>query len=316
MMDLRALSDDELGLLQPLFHKTFGSEISLPMLHWKYGQGRGSAWTLWREGQLLVHCGLWPRQVWLQDEQIQAVQLVDLMAAPKPAGLLRHGSPFALLMRHVLAQLPGPGNPDGVAFGFPSARAMRLGELTGVYRAVDDWLALTFLARHVPRGPRCLEVVSWGHHECALADLLWARMRADLRDFVVGVRDMPYLRQRYLRHPTKAYRLLLVQSRWRRVPIGLLVLGPNQAEPELLDVLCDWTDLPEVLIAGRRWLHDTGAQRMHLFLTSTFAARAAPLADACQPTEFRIMANPFTPQASLSKLQQRWWLTGGDTDYR
>lgn len=316
MMDVRALSDDELGLIQPLFRAVFGSEINLPMLHWKYGQGRGSAWTLWQGSQLLVHCGLCPRQVWLQGERIQATQLVDLMAAPKQTGLVRHGSPFAVLMRHVLAQLPGPGNPDGVAFGFPSARAMRLGELAGVYRAVDDWHALTLLGRDVPRGPRALEVASWGHREGAVVDSLWARMRADLQDFVVGVRDMAYLRQRYLRHPDKAYRLLLVRSQWFRVPIGLLVLGPNRHQPELLDVLCAWADLPEVLLAGRRWLHDAGAKQMQLFVTSPFATRLAPQADQCDATEFRIMANPFSPAASLSKLQQRWWLTGGDTDYR
>jgi len=28
------------------------------------------------------------------------------------------------------------------------------------------------------------------------------------------------------------------------------------------------------------------------------------------------MANPQTPAATLKKLDRRWWLTGGDTDYR
>lgn len=316
MSDIRALGDAELGLVQPLFRAVFGDDIGLPMLHWKYGQGRGSSWTLWQNGQLQVHCGLWPRSVCLQGEQAVAVQLVDLMAAPKQAGLTRQGSPFAQLMRHVLALLPGPGNPGGLAFGFPSARALRLGELAGVYTAVDDWQALTFLARVVSRGPRVVALRSWGHAEEALVTLLWGRMRAGLQDFAVGVRDMDYLRQRYLRHPDKSYQLLLVQSRWLRAPVGLLVLGPQAGGPELLDVICAPDDWSEVLLAGRGWLQGAGLKQMHLLLTSTFAAQLAPLADHCGPTEFRIMGNPFSPEESLCRLRQRWWLTGGDTDYR
>lgn len=316
MTELRCLADDELGLIQPLFHAVFGAPISLPMLRWKYAQGRGAAWTLWQNSVLQVHCGLWRRAVLLQGAPVVAQQLVDLMAAPKQAGLSRQDSPFARLMRHVLAQLPCADNPDAVAFGFPSARAMRLGEHAGVYGAVDHWMALDFGARQLRWGPRAKEITSWGAAERATVDVLWARMRADLAPFVLGVRDMAYVQQRYLAHPDKVYRLLLVESRWRRSPLGLLVMGPGTSAFELLDVLCAWEDVPELLLAARRWMHSVAAQRVTLNLTSRFAAQLAQFSDGCTETEFRIMANPLTPGATLEKLQQRWWLTGGDTDYR
>jgi len=314
--ELRCLTDNELALIQPLFASVFGSSISLALLQWKYAQGRGSAWTLWQEDILLMHCGLCLREVLLQGKRVLAAQLVDLMAAPKPAGLSRQTSPFAVLMRHVLAQLPSPANPDGVAFGFPSARAMRLGEHAGVYCAVDQWMALEFGPQQMRLGPRASEIVTWGARETLAANALWSRMRADLAAYVVGVRDVDYLHHRYLMHPHKLYRVLLVESRWRRQAMGLLVIGPGTGGDELLDVICAWDDMAEVLLAARRWLHETGGQRLTLNLTSHFGQQLAALSDGCTATQFRIMANPQTPAATLKKLDRRWWLTGGDTDYR
>lgn len=316
MSEIRCLAADDLTLIQPLFASVFDSSISSALLQWKYANGRGSSWSLWQEGVLLMHCGLCLRHVLLHGEPVLAAQLVDLMAAPKSAGLSRQMSPFALLMRHILAQLPSPANPEGMAFGFPSARAMRLGEHAGVYCAVDQWMALEFGPRQMRLGPRAREIVTWGSRETLAADALWTRMRADLAHFVVGVRDMDYLRHRYLTHPDKRYRVLLVESHWRRQPMGLLVLGPGTGDNELVDVICAWDDIAESLLAARRWLHESGGLRLTLNLTSHFANPLAALADGCTETQFRIMANPQTPANTLDKLKQQWWLTGGDTDYR
>jgi hypothetical protein len=314
--DVRRLAEDDLALIQPLFAEVFGAPISLEMLQWKYGDGRGVAWTLWNKDVLLLHCGVCQREVLLQGERVRVAQLVDLMAAPKQAGLSLRTSPFAVLMRHILEQLPGPENPDGIAFGFPSARAMRLGEHTGVYCAVDQWVGLEFEAQEVQIGPRAREISSWGWREVNAVNTLWFAMQAGLESYVVGVRDMLYLRHRYLEHPDKKYRVLLVESRWRRLPMGMLVISPNNSEIELLDVICAWQDMPDVLLAGSRWLHSLNAQSMTLNLTSHFAYQLTALAANCNDTQFRIMANPRSPGPTLKKLERRWWLTGGDTDYR
>lgn len=316
MMTLRQLPATELALIQPLFAAVFDAPISSAMLEWKYGGGRGACWTGWQDDVLLVHCGVCRRDVLLQGEPLVASQLVDLMAAPKAAGLSRRNAPFTMLMQHILAQLPCPANPEGVAFGFPSARAMRLGELAGVYCAVDHWMALEFGARRVRLGPQVNEILVWGSHETCAVNALWRRMQLDLAAHAVGVRDMDYLRHRYLQRPDRRYQMLLVESRWRRLPLGLVVVGPGTADAELLDVIGAWADLPDVLLAVRCWLHTQGRSRLTLSLTSHFAAELAELADGCSPTQFRIMANPLSPEGTLRRLQQHWWLTGGDTDYR
>lgn len=316
MNELRLLSDDELTLIQPLFKKVFGTPISAELLHWKYAQGRGQSWSLWQKDVLLMHCGLCRREVLLQGERIWAEQLVDLMAAPKLAGLSRGRSPFFILMNHLLAQLGGANNPGHVAFGFPSARAMRLGRLNGVYEAVDQWMELALTKRGMRFGPQVTEITAWGNGEQQVVNSLWLAMRRDLGEFVVGTRDMAYMRHRYLMHPEKRYRYLLVRSRWRRCPIGLFVIAQGQGSVEILDLVCARDDCAESLLAARRWLQTAQITTLKLNLTSHFARELAPFADSCVASGFLIMGNPRMGDDVRQKVVNRWWLTGGDTDYR
>ena len=111
------------------------------------------------------------------------------MATPKRSGLSRGDSPFALLIREVLAQLQTGANPDALAFGFPSDRAMRLGERLGVFCAVDDWYELSFSAQPggaFDQAPDIVHAIDPFHAK--LIDRLWLSMSREFIDFPVGVR--------------------------------------------------------------------------------------------------------------------------------
>ena len=315
---MRCLETNELTLLQPLFESVFKQPVSAALLEWKYAGGRGESWAAWQAGddRPFLHCGLSFRDVLVAGAPVRAAQLVDLMAEPKRAGLSREQSPFALLMRKILDSLPRPDNSAGVAFGFPSDRAMRLGEHAGVYRSVGHWQALEFGGIDAVFGPR---VRVWHPEQAAdlaLADRLWRAMARDLVDYSVGVRDSSQLIHRYLRHPEKQYTLWVAESRWLRQPMGIVVVGGGPDHYEILDVLGRREDMPEIIRAVQRWLHRTQGQSLTLMLTAPFAEQLGAFADRRTATQFRIMANPWTPAATLAQLDGRWWLTGGDTDYR
>ena len=314
---MRRLDTRELMLLQPLFESVFKQPVSAALLKWKYAEGRGESWAAWQtaENRPFLHCGLSFRDVLVAGSPTRAAQLVDLMAEPKRSGLSREQSPFALLMRQILDSLPRQDNPAGVAFGFPSDRAMRLGEHAGVYRSVGNWQALEFCGIDAVMGPR---VRAWRHElasDLALADRLWRVMARDLVDYSLGVRDSSQLIHRYLMHPEKRYTLWVAESRWLRQPMGIVVVGGGPDHYEILDVLGRREDMPEIIRAVQRWLHDTQGQSLTLMLTAPFAQQLKSFASRCVATQFRIMANPRTPPAILAQLDDRWWLTGGDTDY-
>ena len=314
---VRRLPDDGLAVLQPLFETVFKHPVSLALLHWKYGEQRGESWLVESaDGQPSMHCGLYFRDVRHRGLLLRVPQLVDLMAPPKSMGLTRTKSPFALLMRKILADLPRPDNPDGMAFGVPSDRAMRLGEHMGVYRAVDQMMELEFAPIRRRFGPRWRVLSSISASDAATVNHLWMRMSGDLSAFALGVRDAAYLQQRYLAHPEKRYTLLLVEGYWWRQPIGLAVIGQGDDRRELLDVVSCWDNVPAVIGAARAWLSETPAKSMSFLLTERFARQLSSLAVHCKATQFRIMANPFSPPSSIAALEGQWWLTGGDTDYR
>lgn len=300
-----------------MFEAVFKHPVSLELLHWKYGDQRGESWLAESgDGQPIMHCGLYFRDVMLNGNILRAAQLVDLMAPPTSKGLSRKTSPFAVLMQTILAGLPRPDNPLGIAFGFPSDRAMRLGERVGVYREVDRLMELEFPPIHRRFGPRrrVLSVIDAG--DAAILSHLWARMSRDLSAFAVGIRDVRYLQQRYLAHPERRYTLLLIEGFWWKKPIGLAVIGPGEERRELLDMVCAWKNAPEVIGAAQCWLAENSGKALHFSLTERFARQLDSFAVRCDPTQFRIMGNPFSPSAGIASLQSRWWLTGGDTDYR
>lgn len=315
MIALRTLATSEQLKICPLFEQVFGHPITPALLHWKYGDERGLSWVAESaDATLLMHCGVYFRDVLCFGEPVRAAQLVDLMAAPKPSGLSRQQAPFPLLMQKLLTSLPSATNRAGLAFGFPSERAMRLGQLAGVYAALDDWLELRF----TPAGDgvfSCATMVEPLAHSATI-DKLWQDMRRDFPDAVLGVRDASFVAQRYVGHPEKDYVFLLIHSRWGARPLALAVISQQTGNWEIMDLIGAWNDLPAALTACRGWLRRAAGERLSLMLPAGFARCLAPFAQSCAKTQFQIMANPMTATPLMQRLPGAWWLTGGDTDYR
>jgi hypothetical protein len=310
------LSDDALPKLGALFESVFGHPVSPELLRWKYADQRGESWAIELDGNIVLHCGLLFRRVTLRSREYKVAQLVDLMAAPKRSGLSRNGAPFPLLMDHILKHLPHEENPDGIAFGFPSDRAMRLGEHADVYQSIDTWFLLRFRPRQMRFAPSTRPWDAGSSEDQALASHFWLKMRDSLSHLALGDRGIDYLHHRYLKHPEKSYRLLVILSAWRKKPIGLAVLSSACPEPEILDLIGDFREMPQMLLALQCSLAAQSCSGLTLFLTDRPSRQLMPFADERVPTEFRIMTNPRTPARIKAQLSKQWWLTGGDTDYR
>ncbi len=314
---VRSLSDSELVNIQPLFAEVFGGCISEELLRWKYAEGRGKSWCVLNDRQeVLLHCGVFYRNVVRFGRPERAGQLVDLMAAPKGKGLARGGADFSLLMRIILADLICADNPEGLAFGFPSGRAMRLGELSNVYCSVGEWLAMQFSPRFSFLAPH-VEILSpenttWDSH----CDRLWSCMKKDFVEAVIGVRDSSFFRQRYFSRPNHNYVLLMVRSAILRKPIGMVAISLACDRCEILDLLSTREDMAVLLRGVQKWLTTRSTGPVSMMVASGYSEFLSHVADSVETTEFKIMANPFMKKLELEKLNDHWWLTGGDSDYR
>ena len=316
---IRRLADEELGLLLPVFTHAFGHPIGLDVLRWKYTTGWGESWLAeMPNGASTLHCGLIFRDVLFDQKRVRMAQFVDLAAGAGKTGLVRSSGSFNCLMRYIFGNLSCLDNPLGLAFGFPSARAMRLIEHLGISFAVDQLYDLCFISA-VHRnwlGLRCelTEVLP----EARVVDLLWQSMARELADAAVGVRDAAYLHWRFVQHPHRSsYRLLLCQSAIWRKPCALLVLRwGDEGVCHLIDVLGPPSALPDVLVALQTWCAQRGLHEIRLNMTSRFALQLAPLSAACTASEIQIAFRSDTPEDIQVNFKNNWWLTAGDTDYR
>lgn len=313
---IRKILPEDIEAVLQLFDLVFGRVASRELLKWKYAPGKGEALGVWDEqGCLIAHCGIFYRDVLAGGLKVRAAQLGDLMANPnKPGSLARELSPFHRLIRAVLATLPSPANPGGVAFGFPSDRAMRLGERLGVFATIDRMFELEFPVRHCwTARPRIIEQLTPRSRNAI--DRLWGKMASDLAQFVAGVRDSNYIAWRYLSHPSHKHVIGFARSLLGR-PRGVFVLRDTGEGWELLDVVASLHDIPTTIAAASDVVARRAGTRLTMWLASTHAEQFARLAIRSTPTEFRIMANPLGEADFRRDFDHRWWLTSGDTDYR
>ncbi len=311
------LTAEQFPLIPPLFRQVFGGDISLAMLQWKYGAGRGAAYGYFGDnGELLVHCGLSYRRA-LADGQLRRIaHMGDLMAVPGGRGGLGRSAPFALVIQRMLDDLATPQNPDALAFGFPSDRAMRLGERLGLFSAIDQMQLLTFAP--LPRSWRADRVIPCPRPDDTfrpLVDRLWQGMAEALGDDLIVVRDAPYLDDRYFGHPTLRYTCSLVRPWWGGRPLGVIVTRREGEQVELVDMVAPPALMGRLIQAARQHLADWGAQTLTLWLTEHHGTTFADEALRNDRMELRIMANPFSSGGNPQRFAGRWWLTSGDTDY-
>jgi hypothetical protein len=316
----RVLETEQWPLLEHLYEQVFGHVLPRELTAWKYAPGRGLSVAVLdirdaTKPQALAHCGLMFRDLLVQGRAARAAQITDLMVAPSArAGLARGGSPFAKAVALAFEQLGGPanaGNPERIVYGFPSGRAMRLGERLHLFREVDQVHELHWAPRPGPL-PARLD----GPDSAAIVDALWETMRRDLGGSVVGVRDAQWFLPRYLEHPTRSYQVHVVRSRWWGYPQAVLATQTTAQGLELSDWVAPLRHTAMLLRAARALAAHQRAKLLHGWMTRRHLALMAPEAQAVSATEFRILARGDISADAFALQQNRWWLTPGDTDYR
>ncbi len=320
-LDLRASE----AAIAALFAEAFAQPFDAALWRWKYrpdaNTPAGLAYGVFDEmGRLLAHYGGWRREVWYRRRLVPALEVVDVMARRTAAASLSlRERPIVAAAQALLTHELGAGRPQLLGFGFPNARAFRFFARLGFYQAVGRVWVLS--ATPLPDAPSgTWQALPWP----ALADPLWRRFLARwehtlARHYAVPRRDVAWLRTRYAEHPSGRYRLYaLWQRRWgQNRPVALIVGAAAVDDPaawESLELLALPQHLPAAWQAARHLAHRHGAQRLVLWASEALAR--------CLPDATRhdlgivIPHNALVTEPSPHELYDRWWLVGGDSDFR
>ncbi len=330
----------QMGDMRALFQGVFGHSLSERLWRWKYDAGRGVAVGARAPGgELLAHYGGTFRTILFFGCPALTVQIGDVMVAREGRAMLSHKGPFGMVMQAFLKQHIGTENGPRLGFGFPNARAMRLGVLLGQYVQVDTVYELSWPINKPSHGWRAYffsaftPSVDWTDLATpARLDTLWLRMQRDLVDVVVPVRDAAWWQHRYASHPEHQYECFWIRSRWSRRTIGVVALRAHRSTAslegggkvwELMDWLCELADTAVMLLAAKDIVSAKGGVSIMGWFSSAVRAQfsGATAQEVCAvsvtvPSNGQDFPLGRGFSASVASLENKWWLTSGDTDFR
>jgi len=146
---------------------------------------------------------------------------------------------------------------------------------------------------------------------------LWARMQPGFVDSVLGVRDTAFLRARYAEHPSHSYEWLGLRQRLSRQLLALAVLRRHaDGRLEILDLLGPRERLKAMVQAVRVHAQRSAMPLVSLWLTRSHLGVLQDTQAQVNSLEVKVPTNAWTPDPRGPVVDQRWWLTGGDTDFR
>jgi hypothetical protein len=305
---------NETELLE-LFRAAFGHDMPAELWHWKY-QGLDTLGTLVRhEGRPVAFYGGMPRAIYLFGSPAMAVQIGDVMVHPDLRGILTRRGPFFQAAASFLERFVGQDKAFPIAFGFPSERAYRLAGRLDLYERAGELIRVSWPALQA-RPSYKVRMRSLDHDKGTAVDRLWRKMAETMQDQVVGVRDWLYVQRRYLQHPTLTYQLYVISSRLTGTPIGIIVIRVLDDAVELIDIIAPPQRMATLVHCLRRLTWTLGKPLAYAWITSQHANLFAGDTGEITPTGIIIPHNCWTPGIPSSELLNRWWLMGGDTDFR
>lgn len=301
--------------LRALFERAFATPSSAEQWAWKYRHASSPGVVCCHGETLIAFNGGMPRQARVFGEDHGVVQMGDVMVDPEWRGVLTRRGPFYRVVHAYFADCVGEGLPYRHAFGFPHARHARLGRKLGLYCDTDRILEAhwpTLATRRWAESARPLF-----ERDATTVDTLWQAMAADASQVAMGQRDWHWMRHRYITHPHQAYQAWLVTTRLSRRPLGVVVLAPRDAQTlELVDLVGPRASMRRLVEVARHIGARLGASRLFGWLTPSSAAWLDDTQPQLTPTEVVVPGSQVNGLELGLELEDRWWLMGGDSDFR
>jgi len=300
-----------------LFRRVFSAEFPPQRWPWKYGGGRGQGVLAWRGGELAGFYGGVTRPIRYFGRDDFAVQICDVMVDSGVRGVLTRRGAMFVCASTFLEQYIGYGARHLLGFGFPTERHMLLAERQGLYDEVGRMVEVSWTALAAPpRFSRLAQIAPDQPGAAAAVDGLWEAMAADMRGLVVGVRDWSYLCHRYFDHPERSYRVHLVRGRLSGRPRAALVTRIDAGRCELLDCIGPFAALRSAIHWARYLAGQGGAGNAYAWVSRAQQARVCGRDGLVSPLDIRNPTSVWSKGPPATDIADKWWFTGGDTDFR
>ena len=315
----RWIRPGDAAAVRSLFSTAFEKTMSQALWNWKYAEDRGQAIGVWDGDKLLAHYGGVSRRVSYFGKEVLASQSADVMTRIEARRSLTKRSPLFTAAATFLEGTVGFGGRHLLGFGFPNERARLAPERLGLYSTpVGKMFELSWDLNQLRWSRflfRCTRLNQHHKHDLLAINHCWHLMKKTVGDLIIGVRDASWLTHRYWNHPEHCYELYSIKFRTQSLPFAVVVLRRHADEST------EWMDAVSApsrmkwLIAGMQNIRDKPISRLFAWASDPLVALLPPGSET-RDLNVGIPANAWTPGPSAATMQGKWWLMGGDTDFR
>lgn len=135
---IRFADNNDSNQIQQLFFKVFGQEMSGLWWNWKYGHENIKGALCVINDKIVAFYGVLPRKIHYKGSWYTACQQSDVMVLPRFRKSGKKTGVFYETAFYFLSHKVGKDKEFKFAFGFPTERARRLGELLELYQSSEN----------------------------------------------------------------------------------------------------------------------------------------------------------------------------------
>lgn len=311
-IDARAEHETE---LLALFERSFKHRMPIAQWRWKYALSLSPGTIVLENDKVIAFNGAMPRKALLNGVETSIVHIGDSMVSPEARGILTRKGPFYLSVHHFYENYIGPGKRYPLSFGFPHARVAKLGIKQGLYCEIDQVIQASWPPKETYDSE--LEYRLLTVEDESIVNTLWLRMQESLDQYVVGCRNFAWIKHRYLDKPNNDYLPYLVFNKTTQQTLGLVVLRyVEDNRIEILDIVASNSDVQPLVDVACYEAHKIKATSSFSWLTRSALAWYASTNPAEEATDVIIAGSAVNDIEYSLSTTNKWWLMGGDTDFR
>lgn len=307
-----------------LFEKSFNVGFDEDLWNWKYVRGDGKCVVarLNKQGDIVAHYGGAPRKIIYFGEPSMAIQPCDVMVHPSIRKQYGRGSLFFEVAATFLEREIGNTVKHLLGFGFPNQKTMNISKRLGLYEKTDDFIEIVYPASQEGEAPGEYVIVDYDPDDAAAREELnglWAVMKQDYSDGILGVRDAEYIQYRYVNHPfakAQQYRCVIIRRGGSEQTLAFAVLKQHESGKLLMDLICPVAAMKSAISILKQELSesDDGAA-LRLWITSSGKDKVCTSGAIVNELGIEIPCNSWNPGPDAELLYGAWWLTAGDMDF-
>jgi len=309
-----------------LFEKSFNVDFDEELWNWKYVQGDGKCVVarLDKQNDIVAHYGGAPRKIAYFGEPSLAIQPCDVMVHPSIRKQYGKGSLFFEVAATFLEREIGNTVSHLLGFGFPNQKTMNISMRLGLYEKTDDFIEIVYPVSQSSEEQEKNQATITEYDPLDVAsreeiNSLWAAMKDDYRDGIIGVRDAEYIQHRYVNHPfskAKQYRCVIVRAESSKQALAFAVMKEHDGGKLLMDLICPVAMMKEVISILKQELNrEGGGAVLRLWVTSSGKDKVFTAGAIVNELGIEIPCNSWNPGPSAEVLYGAWWLTAGDMDF-